>query len=82
MSITYVVGDFTDADRKVEVTYSNASGFVHKRNIHLPRLEDGAVDQEYFDSILEAQLRGVINKDRLGVIIFVDPNAKADDEEI
>ena len=75
MSITYTVGDFTDSDSKAEVTFTDEQGFEHKRTINLPRLEDGSLDQEHYDRILEGQLRGVINKLKLGVISFRDPNA-------
>lgn len=80
MSITYTVGDFTDSDSKVEVTYTDEQGFEHKRTINLPRLEDGSLDQEYYDRILESQLRNVINKLKLGVISFKDPSATEEEQ--
>lgn len=74
-NITYTLGDYTETDRQVEVTYTNSEGFIHKRHVNIPHLEDGSIDQVYFQEILEGQLMGVINKVRMGMITFVDPNA-------
>jgi hypothetical protein len=43
--------------------------------INIPHLEDGSIDEDYFNEILEGQLRGVENKAAIGVISFVDPDA-------
>lgn len=75
MAITYTVAEYTADDTSVEVTYQNTEGFVHKRTINIPHLEDGAVDEEYFQEILEGQLRGVENKIKVGAVSFTDPNA-------
>ena len=72
-SITYEVADYQQEDKTVEVTYTNDVGFVHTRNINIPHLEDGSIDEEYFQEILEGQLRGVQNKLEVGVIQFTDP---------
>tara|TARA_R100001460_G_scaffold73101_1_gene113987 strand:- start:129 stop:380 length:252 start_codon:yes stop_codon:yes gene_type:complete len=61
-------------DTTVKVTYTNDAGFTHERTINVPRLENGSVDEEYYQEILEGQLRGVENKIKLGVITFTDPN--------
>ena len=71
--ITYTVADYTAEDTSVEVTFTNADGFVHKREVNIPKLPEGGVDVDYFQEILEGQLLGVINKNTLGVITFVDP---------
>lgn len=75
MSITYTVADYAEEDTTVEVTYTNADGFTHTRVINIPHLEDGSIDEDYFNEILEGQLRGVVNKAAIGVISFVDPDA-------
>lgn len=80
MNITYEVGDFTDDDKSVEVTYTDEAGLTHTRSVNLPRNEDGTLDQEYFNEILEGQLRGVINKLRVQAISFTDPTAEEDYE--
>ena len=80
MNITYEVGDFTDDDKSVEVIYTDEAGLTHNRSVNLPRNEDGTLDQEYFDEILEGQLRGVLNKLRVRAIEFMDPNAEEEDE--
>ena len=74
--ITYTVADYTADDSSVEVTYVNADNLVHKRKVNIPKLSEGGVDVDYFQEILEGQLLGVIHKDRLGVITFVDPTAE------
>ena len=75
MSITYTVASYVEEDTTVEVTYTNADGFTHTRIINIPHLEDGSIDEDYFNEILEGQLRGVENKVAIGVIHFSDPNA-------
>lgn len=80
MNITYEVGDFTDDDTSVEVTYADEAGLTHTRTVNLPRNEDGTLDQEYFDEILEGQLRGVISKLRVRAITFTDPTAEEEGE--
>ena len=76
MAITYTVAEYTAEDTSVEVTYENTEGFVHKRTINIPHLEDGSIDEEYFQEILEGQLRGVNNKIVVGAIQFVDPTSE------
>ena len=80
MNITYEVGDFTDDDMSVEVTYTDEAGLTHTRSVNLPRNEDGTLDQDYFDEILEGQLLGVINKLRVQAISFTDPTTEEEDE--
>ena len=71
-----MIAEYATEDNSVEVTYENSEGFVHKRNINIPHLEDGSIDEEYFREILEGQLLGVNNKIAVGVISFTDPNAE------
>jgi hypothetical protein len=75
MISTYTVAEYTSEDTSVEVTYENSEGHVHKRTINIPHLENGNIDETYFQEILEGQLRGVNNKIAVGVISFTDPNA-------
>ena len=75
MSISYTIADFENTDMSVEVTYTNADSHEHKRTLNIPHLENGEVNTESWEEILEAQLRNVQNKSTLGVISFVDPNA-------
>jgi len=81
-NITYTVGDYVEGDNTVEVTYTNSVGFIYKRRVNIPYLEIGeyqegesSIDQPYFQEILDGQLMGVINKTRMGLITFIDPNA-------
>lgn len=73
--ITFSVADYNESDRIVEVTYFNEENFVYKRFVNIPHLEDGTINQDYFDEILQGQLNGVINKVSCGVITFVDPDS-------
>ena len=75
MAIAYTAAQISDGDRTVEVIYTNDAGFTHTRSVNVPRLENGSVNEEYYQEILEGQLRGVENKASLGVVTFVDPNA-------
>ena len=73
MAITYTVAEYAIEDRTVEVTFENSEGLVHKRIINIPHNEDGSIDEEYFQQILEGQLRGVENKLRVGAVTFIEP---------
>ena len=81
MAITYTVADYQTEDKTVEVTYTNDAGLIHKRDINIPHLEDGSVDEEYLQEILEGQLLGVENKIRVGSIQFVDPNPPVEESD-
>jgi len=72
--ITYTIDDYIEEDTQVEVTYINSKGFTYTRSVNIPHLEDGSIDQNYFEEILQSQLMGVINKEKTNVITFVDPN--------
>jgi len=73
--ITYKVSEYHEQDRQVEVTYTRTSdNYTYKRSVNIPHLEDGSVDETYFEEILEGQLSGVTNKLNIGVIQFTDPN--------
>jgi len=74
MTITYIVGEYEPTDKTVEVTYLDQNNFEHKRNVNIPHNEDGSVDEDYFQEIIEGQLRGVENKIKIDVIRFTDPN--------
>jgi hypothetical protein len=74
MIITYTVAEYTTEDTSVEITFENENGFIHKRHINIPHNDDGTIDEEYFQEIIEGQLRGVENKIKIGVIKFIDPN--------
>lgn len=74
--ITFSVADYHEDDKTVEVTYFNDENFVYKRSVNIPHLEDGTINETYFDEILNGQLNGVINKLSCGVIQFVDPNSE------
>lgn len=74
MAITYTLAEYTAEDKTVEITFEDSDGLVHKRIINIPHNEDGTIDEEYFQEIIEGQLRGVENKLKVGVITFTDPN--------
>lgn len=76
-NITFTVADFDQVTAtSVEVTYTDGdTGFIHKRTVNVPRKPDGSgeFDEEYFNEILEGQLRGVEKKLNVGVITFTNP---------
>lgn len=74
MAITYTVDNYEETDKSVKVTFTNSEGLVHERYVNIPHNEDGTVNEEYFQEILEGQLRGVENKLVIGVITFAEPN--------
>jgi hypothetical protein len=74
MITTYIVDEFESTDKNVKITFVNDEGFIHERTINIPHLEDGSVDEDYFEEIIQGQLRGVENKLRVNAVQFVDPN--------
>lgn len=72
MITTYIVDEFEPTDSQVKITFVNDEGLVHQRHLNIPHLEDGSVDEVYFQEIIEGQLRGVENKLRVGAVTFVD----------
>ncbi len=74
MISTYTIAEYLEEDRTVEVIYYNEEGFIYKRNVNIPHNSDGSIDDDYFQKILEGQLRGVENKVKIGLIEFTDPN--------
>jgi len=74
MITTYIVDEFEPSARQVKITFVNEEGLVHERQINIPHLDDGSIDEEYFQEIIEGQLRGVENKIKIDVIRFTDPN--------
>lgn len=77
MAITYTVAEYAVEDKTVEVTFENSEGFVHKRVVNIPHNEDGTIDEDYFQEILEGQLRGVENKLKVGAVTFIDPTSES-----
>jgi hypothetical protein len=74
MITTYIVDEFEPSSRQVKITFVNEEGLVHERQINIPHFDDGSIDEEYFQEIIEGQLRGVENKIKIDVIRFTDPN--------
>ena len=75
LNIIYEVSDYEPSDKSVNVTFIRESDeYIYTRNVNIPHLEDGSVDEEYFQEVLAGQLLGVIHKYKVGVIEFRDPN--------
>tara|TARA_Y100000289_G_scaffold52174_1_gene53562 strand:- start:791 stop:1084 length:294 start_codon:yes stop_codon:yes gene_type:complete len=80
--ISYAVGEYEPDASSVEVTYTNSdTGYTYVRSVNIPRTEEGIIDEEGFEEILEGQLLGVLNKLAVGVITFTDPNASDEVDE-
>jgi hypothetical protein len=73
MTITYTVEEYLEEDKTAKVTYYNEEGFVHTRSVNIPHNSDGSIDEEYFEEILQGQLRGVENKIKVGAVTFTEP---------
>jgi hypothetical protein len=73
MNITYIVDEFQPTDKQVKITFLNEEGLVHQRQINIPHLEDGSVDEDYFQDIIQGQLSGVQNKLKVGAVSFIEP---------
>jgi hypothetical protein len=73
MIITYIVDEFESTDKQVKITFLNEEGLVHQRQINIPHFEDGSVDEDYLQEIIEGQLSGVQNKLKVGAVSFVEP---------
>lgn len=78
MISTYTVAEYTSEDTFVAVTYENSEGHTHTRTVNIPHLENGDIDVDGFNEILEGQLRGVNNKIVVGAITFTDPTDTPD----
>ena len=75
---SYTAAEISDGDKTVDVTYSNDAGFVYKRSVNIPRLENGSIDEDTYQAILKSQLAGVNNKLAVGIISFVDPDVASE----
>lgn len=74
--ITYNVKSYENGDRTVDVVYTNTdTGLLYKRTINIPYNLDGSINEEYFQDVLEGQLRNVENKFKIGLIKFEDDNS-------
>jgi len=74
MISTYIVAEYQLNDKTVEVTYINEENFEYKRTVNIPYNEDGTINEEYFEEILEGQRIGVENKFKIGIIEFKNPD--------
>lgn len=68
--ITYEIPTDIGDKEFVEVTFTDQSDKVYIKNVNVPRLNDGSIDEDYFQEILEGQLSGIKNKLRVGSIKF------------
>ena len=66
------LNDYSQEDRTATLTFENDEGKVYVRDINIPKNEDGTIDEDYFQTIIEGQKQGVLNKFKVGLIQFVD----------
>ena len=59
------------------MSLKNPSDFFESENNTPGNVEEDVNDSDYWQEILEGQLRNVQNKIGSGVISFVDPNAES-----
>lgn len=70
MTITYLPPTIEEGKSTASVTFINEQNLTHVRSVNIPRNIDGTVDTVTLTDILEAQLRGVEQKVKLGVVTF------------
>jgi len=78
----YEVAEYDSNSEFAEVTYTDDQGYVYKRNVNIPKTEDGEIDEDYFQTVLYEQLLGVNHKRSVGVAVFKDPNAPDEEDEV
>jgi len=76
MNITYSHDPLEPNQKHLQVSFKNELGLEFLKTINVPYNPDGTLNKEYFDQILEDQLRGVQHKVSLGAIDFVEPQEK------
>jgi hypothetical protein len=69
MSITFIPPTIGSGST-TPLIFINSDGGQYIRHINVPRNNDGSVDQQMFNDILQGQLMGVVNKVKLGMITF------------
>jgi hypothetical protein len=80
--ITYEVPKDLDGKTYVTVVFKNENGEIFTKSVNIPRNEDGSIDDDYFNDILEGQLRGVENKAKIGAITFVAPGQEPNPDDV
>ncbi len=80
--ITYEVPKDLGEQKYVTIVYKNEDGKIFTKSVNIPRNEDGSIDEDYFNDILDAQLRGVENKWKVGSIEFSDPGKPLDHDSV
>lgn len=77
----YAVSPFTDEEQQAEVVYTDDAGLIYKRFVNIPRLDDGSVDQGYFEDILQSHLLSINIKTQVGVVVFKDHSEFVEETE-
>lgn len=80
--ITYEVPDNLEGKNYVTVVFKNEKGEIFTKSVNIPRNEDGSIDNDYFNHILEGQLKGVENKAKMGAITFIIPGQEPNPDDI
>ena len=80
--ITYEVPKNLGDKKYVTIVYKNQDGKIFTKSVNIPRNEDGSIDEEYFNQILDSQLKGVENKWKVGSIEFSDPGKPVDQDSV
>ena len=71
MTITYLPLVIESGSKITPITFVNSTGGEYTRSINIPYNEDGSIDQITLDEIVQGQLLGVIQKNKLGLITFM-----------
>ena len=78
MIATHIVGEYTDSDSVVEISFVNEDGHLHDRVICLPKNEDDTVNEEALSQVIRDLLKSVKDRESMGLLGFRDPDAVDD----
>ena len=75
MITTHIVGEYTNSDSVVEISFVNGDGHLHDRVICLPKNEDDTVNEEALSQVVKDLLKSVKDRESMGLLGFRDPDA-------
>ena len=75
MITTHIVGEYSDSDSVVEISFVNGDGHFHDRVIHLPKNEDDTVNEDALSEVVRDLLKSVKTRESMGLLGFRDPDA-------
>jgi hypothetical protein len=77
MITSHIIDEFDPSDKRVQITFVNHEGLIHKRYINIPHLEDGSLDQSSLEDIINSQIKSCDYKEEIGALVFIDPETQS-----